>query len=253
MQMQTDKYSKQEIRFLLKEKYHFTELQIIDAINMGYKPNYEGPIAYLIGYSMFLGNKIDLRYKPLIPRPETEYWVDMIMEKEKAHLLRDGVKILDLFCGSGCIGISILKRFPKSLITFIDIDDLALKQTLLNIEINDIKSNPSVLKSDVFSNTEDKFDYIFANPPYVSEDDTVDSSLKYEPRRAIFASDMGTDIIRIFLNDLPKHLNKGGKAYMEFGSNQKDLIEKILKDKSLSYQFYKDQYNKDRFVELINS
>ena len=256
-----------DIKFLLKDKYNFQNpnladiLRDIKLLESGY------PLAYIIGYVDFLNCKINVNHKTLIPRPETEYWVNnlKIENVEKSGL--------DIFCGSGCIGISLLKKCPKLNITFADVDDNALKQTKENLDINKIdKSRYEVIKSDLFENINEKFDYIFANPPYVSKGDKVGKETKYEPKIALYSKNNGLEIINKFLNTTEKYLNQNGTLYMEFGNKQKGEIEKILNEmmnektnkemnkevnkKVLRRRFHrrrtfsKDQFNRWRLVSL---
>src|SRR3990167_4673718 len=104
------------------------------------------PRDYKIGWVDFINVKIDLSLKPLIPRTETEYWV----WKEIKNLKPES-KILDIFCGSGCIGIAILKNVPGSTCTFADLNDNTLKQTQLNLNLNKVdQKRYKIVKSDIF-------------------------------------------------------------------------------------------------------
>ncbi|MFH2109465.1 MAG: methyltransferase, partial [Patescibacteria group bacterium] len=143
-----------EIRWLLKEKYHWTEVEILlnkrlmspKEIRDLKRLEQGEPVAYVIGKTEFLGCTIDLSLKPLIPRPETEYWVNQVMKGKNRVLPESGstrmVKALDLCCGSGCIGIALLKHLSNISVDFVDIDDNALKQTEINLKLNLIRDDP---------------------------------------------------------------------------------------------------------------
>lgn len=198
------------------------------------------PIDYVIGFTEFLGCKIDLSKKPLIPRKETEFWVEQELKKIKQG------KALDIFAGSGCIGIAILKNIKNVKVDFADIEK---------------RCNKKVIISDVFSNIKNKYDYIFANPPYIPtarKNKIQESVLKYEPQKALFGDlpdgSQGKDglfYIKKFLKDAKNHLNAGGQIFMEFDSPQKNKIEKLLEKYGYKkWQFNKDQYKKWRWVEI---
>ncbi len=192
------------------------------------------PIDYIIGYYDFLGCNIDLSFKPLIPRTETEYWVEKALKEIKGECL-------DIFSGSGCIGLAVLKN-TQSLVDFAD--KYFLKQIKHNLKVNDLKGK--VIKSDIFSNIKKKYDFILANPPYVPIGRKLDKSLSFEPSKALFAGKDGLLFIRKFLKEVDNYLKKEGVFYLEFDSFQKKEIEKLLKD--YQYEFFKDQYGKWRYL-----
>ncbi len=197
----------------------------------------EEPIEYVRGFAEFLGCKIDLSKKPLIPRPETEFWVEKAIEDIKKSGNKK-IKCLDIFSGSGCIGIAVLKHCPGLLCDFADIENRCV--------------GAKIIKSDVFSNIKGKYDFILANPPYVAikrKNEVQKSVLKYEPKLALMAGDDGMLYIRKFLKQARSHLDKGGKIYMEFSPEQKKDTEKLIKKyKYSNCEFYKDQYNRWRLV-----
>ncbi len=247
MGIQDQDYS-QEIGWLIKEKYHGVvsdESQVdIARIKQG------EPIAYVIGFVDFLGCKIDLSERPLIPRPETEFWVESAIKN-----INGSVKCLDVFAGSGCIGVAVLKNISGAIVDFIDSDDKALKQIQINCELNDIdKSRYRIIKSDIFESIEGSYDYIFANPPYIAEskrNNVQESVLIHEPHSALFGGTDGLMYVETFLDKARKYLNNNGKIYMEFDTHQKDKIEKILIDKDFKkFSFHRDQFQMWRFVSL---
>jgi release factor glutamine methyltransferase len=207
---------------------------------------------YLVGSIDFLDCKIDLSQKPFIPRPETEFWVKKSLNKLK-DIKKDKIYCLDLFSGSGCIGVSVLKKIKNSFCDFGENDKNFLKQIEINLTGNKISGNrKKIIKTDVFSEIKNKYDCIFANPPYVAEDrvDEVDDLVKeHEPNKALFAGKDGMFFIRKFLEEFENYLNEGGMVFMEFDSDQKQEIEKILKNKKgIEFEFWQDQFEKFRTV-----
>jgi release factor glutamine methyltransferase len=214
------------------------------------------PIEYKRGFKNFLGCKIDLKFKPFIPRKETEFWVkkaiqDINLSRAKS---REKLNILDIFSGSGCIGIAILKAYPELRRgVFVETDKNFIKQIKINLKIN--KINPrryKIIQSDVFKNINDKYDYIFANPPYVplkNKHLVQQSVLNYEPLNAVFGGEDGLSLIRKFLKNAQKYLKKGGKIYMEFDHLQKRELEEFLKKLNYkNYEICKDQFKKWRWL-----
>lgn len=253
-----------EIGWLLKEKHNNKPtkqfLKDIERLKQG------EPLDYVIGFTEFFGCKIDLSKKPLIPRPETEFWVEKaISEITPWRNFCHGPIILDIFSGSGCIGIAVLKHVKNLNVDFADIEENNLEQIKINLKINCIKpSKYRIIKSDVFNVINPssprllraKYDFVFANPPYIAtilRNRIQKSVLKYEPQKALFGGKDGLFYIKKFLKEAGRYLNPDGIIFMEFSPEQKKEIEKlILKYKYRNYKFYKDQNNKWRQVNIGN-
>lgn len=256
-----------EINWLLREKY-------FNKPTKKFKKDVERlkkgePVDYIIGFTEFLGCKIDLSKKTLIPRPETEFWVEKAI-KDIYHEFQTfgnrSIRVLDIFSGSGCIGIAVLKHIKSAKVVFAEKDPHyqkisvgasknLLKQIEINLKINNITKNRcKIIKSDVFSKVEGRFDYILANPPYIPtarKNKVQKSVLKYEPKIALFGGEDGLFYVKKFLAEAKNFLNSDGKIYMELDSIQKKQIEKLLKQYHYkSWKFHKDQYGKWRYVVI---
>jgi len=262
--------NKLHLRWLLKEKYNWPEPKIAEFISCPYKfKNLKSiksdvekiksgqPLAYVIGFVQFFGCKIDLCYKPLIPRPETEFLASRIIPRWIASsdptspLCSSVFKILDLCCGSGCIGISLLKKFANTHVDFVDIDELALKQTKKNLKINKIaRKRFSVIKSNLFRNLKNKkYDLIITNPPYLTGIKAKTKQLEKEPIIALAAGPDGLFFTKEILQNFNKYLLSSGHFFLEFDTPQKKAIQELLKSQ-YQYQFLKDQFEKIRFLHL---
>ncbi|MDP2735678.1 MAG: HemK family protein methyltransferase [bacterium] len=238
-----------EASWLLKEKYHgrLTESAKADLARLGRGE----PVDYLIGFVEFAGCVIDLSFKPLIPRPETEYWVMEAMRELKKDRRRE-LYCLDMFSGSGCIGMAVLKHVPFSRVDFAEKEEKLISQIRLNLKKNGLSGKRSrPFRTDIFSNIPGKYDCIFANPPYVAESRkrTVQASvLKHEPKAALFAGKDGLRYIKRFLKEAKEHLYPGGKIYMEFDSPQQREIDRLLEKYGYGTRvFRKDQYGRWRW------
>lgn len=210
----------------------------------------ELPEDYKKGFKEFLGVKVDLSFRPLIPREETEFWVSEAIKEVGA----DSV-CLDLFAGSGCVGLAVLKNVPGSLCDFGDVEESFLKGIAKSTEENGIgKDRFELIKTDIFSNIEKDYDFIFANPPYVAErriDEVGEDVKEFEPAIALYGGEDGMEAIRKFLEGAINHLVEGGIIYMEFDPGQKMMIEEIVKGRYSAWSFFKDQYDKYRFVRIV--
>jgi HemK-like putative methylase len=206
----------------------------------------------------FLNCKIDLSKKVFEPRIETEFWVGKAIKEikkstETGSLLN--VKVLDIFAGTGCIGIAVLKNIERTRVDFADISKEAIKQIRINLKLNGISKNQyKIYESNLFEKLKGKrYDVIFANPPYVAFDriqEVQREVLKKEQEEALFAGRDGMFWIEKFLKQVKNHLKPGGVFYMEFDPLQKEKIEKIL-EKGFKFSFRKDQFQKFRWLKVM--
>jgi len=212
---------------------------------------YMEPKEYKEGFTEFLGCKIDLAKHPLIPRPETEFWtqkaIETIQPQGEASGKSGGLafvpKILDLFTGSGCIGIAVASKIANAHVTLADKTDYISTQ---------LPKKVTFRKSDLFSNIPEKYDFILANPPYVPEGKGVKGIMEHEPHATLYAGKDGLDVIKPFLEQVREHLNPSGQIWLEFGTDQKEAITNILRElnyyQSFNISFHKDQHDKWRWV-----
>lgn len=210
------------------------------------------PLGYIIGHQPFLGLKIYLDSKPLIPRPETEWWT----EKMLAHVGRttSHSKFLDLCAGSGAIGCAALARLQNTEVYFGEVDPAHEATILKNIRENNLDESRSHISiGDLFEPFEDmQFDVIAANPPYVPVDRTLPASVAdYEPSLALLAGIDGFDIIRRIATELPKHLAPGGEAWIECDRGHAEAACALFTDQNLKAEIRTDQYGKPRVIAVI--
>jgi release factor glutamine methyltransferase len=207
----------------------------------------EKPLQYIMGYTDFYNIKLNLNHKVLIPRPETEELVDMIIKENKG---KKDLKIADFGCGSGAIALSLKNNIPDSEIWAFDIEDNAINQTkenaqALNLDINIEKKD---LLKDNFSDY--NFDIIVSNPPYVMEKEKSlmrDNVLKHEPHQALFVKDEDPLIFYQAIEKIAqKNLKPKGKIYMEINESLSERTKKVFKD--YDTKIIKDLFGKYRFI-----
>ncbi|MCR4334029.1 MAG: peptide chain release factor N(5)-glutamine methyltransferase [Patescibacteria group bacterium] len=227
------------------------------------------PLAYVIGWQPFLGLKIYLDSKPLIPRPETEWWTEQLLKSEPAGPkvgVRLGLaarsaptfgpageqlKFLDLCAGSGAIGCAALAKIPNAQVYFGEIDPAHKATILKNIQENNLdESHAHICIGDLLEPFEDmKFDVIATNPPYVPTSHVLPPSVAdYEPSLALMAGDDGLDYIRRIALALPRHLAKGGVAWIECDRGHAAAAAALFVEQGLTAEIRTDQYSKPRVI-----
>ena len=195
------------------------------------------PVQKIIGYQILQDVHIDLSYNVLIPRYETE---ELILESYK-YINKDS-KVLDLGCGSGFIGLAIKKNINCD-VDMVDISNAAIKQTKKNAKLNNLEVN--VFKSNWFKKINNKYDLIISNPPYLSLKNTpYISSLKYDPKKALYAKNNGFKHYETILKNAKKYLNENGHILFEVD----DFVANMLKNKYQNIKIIKDINNKNRIA-----
>jgi release factor glutamine methyltransferase len=205
----------------------------------------------------FINCQIDFSKHKFSPRTETEFWVGKALKVLKSKT--QNLEILDMFSGTGCIGITILKNIENSQVDFADIWLPAVEQIKINLKLNKItQSRYCIYKSDLFRGLRGKkYDFIFANPPYVALNrifEVQKDVLEGDPAVALFGGKDGMVLIEKFLNQVKDYLKPAGKIFMEFDPLQQKNIKKFLDRDKLKAEFKKDQFGKYRWLEasLIN-
>ena len=187
--------------------------------------NFE-PVAYITNEKEFFEDIFFVDNRVLIPRPESEFIVEKALDLLKSIEKAD---ILDICCGSGCIGLSI-KRAGGCRLTLSDISTEALDVAGINAaRLFPGSTDISFVQSDLFENIAGKFDLITANPPYLSAGDMekfVVKELKFEPENAFFGGKTGFEITEKILNDVHKFLKTDGYFITELGFEGSNFIEK---------------------------
>lgn len=220
------------------------------------------PVAYLIGQRGFYEDIFTVNEHTLIPRADTEILVELAIELGLKRTQRD-LQILDLCCGTGCIGISVAKTLAKEdkniKLILSDISKEALEVCNENCEriLRDIgiKENVEymVVCGNLFESVKDlHFDLILTNPPYIASSviETLDEQVKKEPYLALDGGDDGLAIIKEITTHVPKYLNEGACLLMEIGYDQGKAVKELFEKAGLhQVEVKKDLGGRDRVVK----
>ena len=207
------------------------------------------PAQYIIGHAEFFGMELKVDERVLIPRPETEELVELILTENPEKNL----KVLDIGTGSGAIALALAKNRPDWSVTAADISQDALDLSLENAKAQNL--NLSFIKSDCFSEISSKYDIIVSNPPYISRADEIEVGLNVlhsEPHLALFADEDGLAIYRRIAEDSKDYLNDGGKIYLEIGYKQGQSVPALFMENlpEKRVRTLKDQFGQDRMVVI---
>ena len=188
------------------------------------------PVAYITGVREFMSLDFEVGTGVLIPRGDTETLCEYVVERLKDL---EGLRIADLCCGSGCIGVSLAKYLPGSRVTMADISDTAIAVTRRNIQKHGVADRASVIQTDIMQDVIDgEFDVIVSNPPYIESGVIagLDTDVRdYEPRLALDGGADGLIFYRRIAEIAPGMLKTGGVLAFEVGHTQADAVGDIMR------------------------
>ena len=184
------------------------------------------PLQHLLGYQDFMGLRFQVNEYVLIPRQDTE-----ILVEEAMRYLHDGMRILDLCTGSGCILLSLLHYTNDCEGVGVDISQEALQVAAQNAELLGIKAD--FLKSDLYEKVTGKFDLLVSNPPYIERKvipTLMEEVREYDPYIALDGGEDGLDFYRRIIGGAQDYLKRGGQILMEIGSGQAQAVSELLRE-----------------------
>lgn len=184
------------------------------------------PLQHLLGYQDFMGLRFQVNEYVLIPRQDTE-----ILVEEAMRYLHDGIRILDLCTGSGCILLSLLHYSNDCEGVGVDISQEALQVAAQNAELLGIKAD--FLKSDLYEKVTGKFDLLVSNPPYIERKvipTLMEEVREYDPYIALDGGEDGLDFYRRIIGGAQDYLKRGGQILMEIGSGQAKAVSELLRE-----------------------
>jgi release factor glutamine methyltransferase len=219
------------------------------------------PISYILQKKEFYKHTFFVNPSVLIPRPETELIVEKVLDWWKSQqFTSERVHILDLGCGSGCIGLSVISEIPKALLVGVDVSQKALEVARVNAENLGLLNRSSFVEASIdevdakgfLKVHDDKFRIVVSNPPYIAPDDpTVDEAVKkFEPSLALFAGPTGFERIEAWLSSAVQVLHRPGICIFEVGIHQSPRVKEVFQSHKIFHKIevLKDLSGIERFV-----
>jgi len=213
------------------------------------------PIQYILEETYFYGLPFYVDKNVLIPRPETEELVELIISKNLNFQQSKNLKILDIGTGSGCIAIALAKNIPNASVFAIDVSQNALEVAKRNAQLNEVEVTflqKNILEMD---DLKQQFDIIVSNPPYVRNMEKAEINknvLEYEPHLALFVEDNDALLFYRKISELAKKsLSPSGQLYFEInqylGASTVELLESFG---FVNIELKKDIYGNDRMISF---
>ncbi len=243
---------KKDIDYLLKYKKYNDKKELKADIK---KLEKQYPIQYIVGTSNFYGYDFIVNEKVLIPRFETELLVDKTIKYIYKYMNNKRINIADICSGTGCIAITLKQELNNSNVVAVEKYAAALK--VLEINNNKYKQKVKIYKGDLLKPlTNQKFDIIISNPPYVSYDEKIMPSVKkHEPATALFAPNNGLYFYEEILKKIKNNIKRKSIIAFEIGMDQGPEIKRIIKQYLPNSKIIieKDFNERDRFIFVFNN
>ena len=211
------------------------------------------PVAYITGEWEFYGLPVKVSRDVLIPRIDTELLVDIAVRVLRGRKM--DARVLDLCCGSGCIGCAIAHELPAARVVLADVSAEALEVCRENVKLNSLANRVTCMEADVTKAPPmliGNFDLVVCNPPYIPTDDIIalDPSVRdWEPRMALDGGSDGLDYYRAVLKLWKGVLRHGGLLMFEVGFGEAEEVQKLmLMNGFLGVEITRDTGGVDRVV-----
>lgn len=259
-----NEYAKYERKVLLEEVLGIPYMQMLlredEQVEQSLVSRYEDlllkrtshyPLQYILGYAHFMDYTFYVNEKVLIPRNDTEVLVELANDIiHQSDVFRQNQQILDLCCGSGCIGISLKLYHDNIALTLSDVSKDALMVAQRNVDKYEIEA--CIIESNLFEKIDSRYGMIISNPPYIESQliETLSADVKdYEPRLALDGGEDGMKYYNQIIDLAPYYLCEHGYLFFEIGYNQGEKVSKRMQEKGfLDVTVKKDYAGLNRVV-----
>jgi release factor glutamine methyltransferase len=204
------------------------------------------PLQHLLGTVEFCGRSFRCDKRALVPRPETDQLVELLISHFKSEIAYS--RMVDVGTGSGVIALTLAAEFPNAEVVGADICDDALMLARENAERLGLVDRVRFLRSNLLESVQPGLDLIVANLPYVSTEDRKNLSREvlHDPEVALFAGARGDELVRQLIAQAPSWLRPGGMLAMEIGIGQSETLVAVLAEKN-----YRDIWTEKDYSGVI--
>jgi len=218
--------------------------KLFDLVNRRLKNE---PLEYITNKVSFYSEEFYIDDGALIPRPETELFIDEVMKN--VTNVNANITFVEVGVGSGIISIILASKYKNAKFIAVDISQKAIAVAEKNIRKFGLNDRIELRLGSLLEPIIEKFDYLISNPPYIAADAILESNLSYEPQNALFGGNIGDEIINELLDEVLKR--KINFFTCEIGYDQKGkLLSKLNNETFTSLEFYKDLSDFDRGFTL---
>lgn len=239
---------------ILSERERYASEQVVKDVEAALLRLMDGePLAYVLGEWEFYGLPLHVTPDVLIPRDDTCAVTELAIRQ--GLFLDQDPRILDLCCGSGCIGLAVASRVKDAKVTLADLSKAALTVAKDNATLNRLSGRVRCVQADALRPAAaflGKFDMIVSNPPYVTgaEMEQLPHSVRdYEPSMALYGGEDGLDFYRSIARNYAGALKPGGYLCFEFGMGQGDAVCRLLEENGYTVlERTRDYNNTERAV-----
>lgn len=213
------------------------------------------PVQYIVGRTAFRELELRTDARALIPRPETEVLVEVVLDLTRN---RNGITALDIGTGTGCIALSLAREGPFATVDAVDLSADALDLARENAGLAELTDQVTFLHGSLYEPlaADGRYDVIVSNPPYIAETDRPELQVEvggFEPEAALFGGSDGLSIISAIIDGAPARLLPGGLLALEVGLGQADAVEELIR-RTGAFQparTHKDWTGRPRIVTAI--
>jgi release factor glutamine methyltransferase len=237
---------RKRIELYLEFEHELTESELTPLRDLLKRRGAGEPLQHLLGTVEFCGRSFRCDKRALVPRPETEQLVELLISHFKSEIAYS--RMIDVGTGSGVIALTLAAAFPKAEIVGADISEDALMLARENAERVGLVDRVRFLRSNLLENVQPNFDVIVANLPYVSTEDrrNLSREVLHDPEVALFAGARGDELVRRLIAQAPSWLRPGGMLAMEIGIGQSETLVAALAEKN-----YRDIWTEKDYSGVI--